>query len=270
MAMKEKVFPGSPVNLLGMPFACTTAKELLDHLFREKRAGRGGWLLTANLDFLRRYVKDPDVRALYDRADIVVADGMPIVWAAKVQGTPLPERIAGATLIFDLAKRAAEEGRSIYLLGGEEGAGAGAAQELMRLFPGLHVAGWNSPIISMIPTDIETSRVVDELRAKKPDILLVGLGSPKQERLIDAMRAQFPSTWMLGVGVSFSFVCGKVTRAPAWVQRVGLEWLHRLAQEPRRLARRYLLEDLPFAGELFVRVLWGRSRSRARLSGPDR
>jgi N-acetylglucosaminyldiphosphoundecaprenol N-acetyl-beta-D-mannosaminyltransferase len=115
--------------------------------------------------------------------------------------------------------------------------------------------------VSPEPTELEVAAAVAELRKKKPDLLLVGLGSPKQERLIRALRAHFPHMWMVGVGISFSFVAGHVSRAPVWMRKSGLEWIHRLTQEPKRLARRYLIEDLPFAAELFGRVLW------ARLSG---
>jgi N-acetylglucosaminyldiphosphoundecaprenol N-acetyl-beta-D-mannosaminyltransferase len=245
-----------------MRFWRTTTEDVLNHIFAELRADRGGWLLTANLDFLRRYVKEPEIKALYDKADMIVADGMPIVWATRLQGDPLPERVPGATLIYGLAHRAEREGRSMYLLGGEEGAGEGAARVLVRSFPGLRVTGWSSPRISPYPTDHEIEMTLAELRPRTPDVLLVGLGSPKQERLIRALRSNFPKTWMVGVGVSFSFLSGSITRAPSWIQNLGLEWAHRLAQEPRRLARRYLLEDLPFAAELFGRVLWARGARR--------
>ena len=252
------------VEVLGMPLACVDENGLLDHLFGALRDGRGGWLITANLDFLRRYTKEPGIRELYAQADVMVADGMPLVWAAQLMGEPLPERVAGSALIYRFAERAAAEDRSLYFLGGEPGAGEAAAKVLCERHPGLRVAGWSAPRISAEPAELEIAAVVAELRKKKPDLLLVGLGSPKQERLIRAVRAYFPHMWMVGVGISFSFVAGRVSRAPVWMRKTGLEWIHRLSQEPKRLARRYLIEDLPFAAELFGRVLW------ARLSGAVR
>jgi N-acetylglucosaminyldiphosphoundecaprenol N-acetyl-beta-D-mannosaminyltransferase len=163
-------------------------------------------------------------------------------------------------LIYRFADRAAHESRSLYLLGGDPGAGAAAASELQRRAPGLRIAGHSAPRFSVVPTQPELESTLAELTRTQPDLLLVGLGSPKQERLIHALRPRFPKMWMVGVGISFSFVAGHVTRAPSWMRESGLEWIHRFAQEPRRLARRYLLEDLPFAAELFARVLWDRTR----------
>jgi len=248
------------VDLLGMRLARVDEDGVLDHMFGELRQGRGGWLITANLDFLRRYAKEPEMRALYASADLTVADGMPLVWASGLLGHPLPERVAGSALIYRFAERAAREKRSLYLLGGDPGAGEGAARTLCGNYPGLQIAGHSAPRFSALPTAAELAPVIDALRAAQPDLLLVGLGSPKQERVIDALRSQFPRTWMVGVGISFSFVAGQVTRAPSWMRKSGLEWIHRLSQEPKRLARRYIVEDLPFAAELFARVLWLRAR----------
>lgn len=254
---------GSVVNLLGMSLLRATEHEVLDRVFKDLRHQRGGWLLTANLDFLRRYDKDRETRKLFEQADVTVADGMPLVWATRLLGEPVPERIAGSTLVLRLAERAEQEGRSLYLMGGDEGASEEAVRVLVQRFPALRIAGWSSPQVSLCPTEGEVSSARTELVRATPDILLVGVGSPKQERLISALREHFPGTWMVGVGISFSFLASKVRRAPRWMQDLGLEWVHRLAQEPRRLARRYLLEDLPFAIELFARVL----RTRKRPTG---
>jgi N-acetylglucosaminyldiphosphoundecaprenol N-acetyl-beta-D-mannosaminyltransferase len=249
------------VDLLGMPLARMDEDAVLDHMFGRLAIGRGGWLVTANLDFLRRFDKEPGIRSLYAGADLTVADGMPLVWASSVLGDPLPARVAGSALIYRFADRAAREGRSIYLLGGDPGAGEGAARALSLRAPGLRVAGHSAPRFSAVPSPAELEQTCAALREARPDLLLVGLGSPKQERVIDALRPHFPGTWMIGVGISFSFVSGQVARAPRWMRETGLEWVHRLVQEPRRLARRYLIEDLPFAAELFARVLWTRTRS---------
>ena len=253
--------PGLPtVDLLGMQLAVVDEDGVLDHMFSELKQSRGGWLVTANLDFLRKHAKEPTLRDLYAKADLTVADGMPLVWASGLLGNPLPERVAGSALIYRFAERAAREQRSLYLLGGDPGAAEAAGRELCRRYPGLRIAGFSAPRFSATPTPEELQETISVLSEAKPDMLLVGLGSPKQERVIHALRPHFPATWMVGVGISFSFVAGQVTRAPAWMRKSGLEWVHRLTQEPRRLARRYLLEDLPFAAELFARVIWTRAR----------
>jgi N-acetylglucosaminyldiphosphoundecaprenol N-acetyl-beta-D-mannosaminyltransferase len=240
------------IDLMGMAIARIDRWQLLDRMFDALERGEGGWVITANLDFLRRYVKQPKMRSLYDEADIRVADGMPLVWAASLQGDTLPERVAGSSLISILAERAASRGRSIYLLGGDTGAAEACQRQLEQRFPGLRVCGVSSPWFSNPPNPEELEEVAATLQRAAPDVLLVGLGSPKQELVIRALKDRFPKTWMIGVGLSFSFVAGTVRRAPPVLRRLGLEWVHRLAQEPRRLARRYLVEDLPFAFELLA------------------
>jgi N-acetylglucosaminyldiphosphoundecaprenol N-acetyl-beta-D-mannosaminyltransferase len=249
---------GPECRLFGMRLARTSAADLVDHIFAELDRGRGGWLVTANLDFLRRYHHDAAARALYDAADLRVADGMPLAWAAWLQGTPLPERVAGSSLVFSLVERAAAKRRTLYLLGGSESANLGAARIFEERYPGLRLAGRSTPMFSAPPTHDELARVQDELASLRPDLLFVALGSPKQEQIIAALRPRLPATWMVGVGISLSFVAGEIHRAPRWMQRTGLEWAHRLAQEPGRLARRYLLEDLPFALRLLPSALLAR------------
>jgi len=250
------------VSLMGLRLARLDRHRLLDYVFNCLRVGQGGWLVTANLDFLRRYVRDRESRELYDAADVRVADGMPLVWACKLQGQPLPERVPGSSLVWLLAERAAREGRSIYLLGGADGANEKARKVLAEKYPGLAWVGGTSPLVASPPAESDITAILAELRGRKTDILLVGLGSPKQEQLIRALRPHLPSTWMIGVGISFSFVAGDVKRAPTWMRRAGIEWMHRMMQEPRRLAKRYLLHDLPFALRLFPQAFLARFRQR--------
>ncbi|MFW6061966.1 MAG: WecB/TagA/CpsF family glycosyltransferase [Planctomycetota bacterium] len=224
--------------------------------------GRGGWVVTPNLDHLRRLRLDGQFRDVCRQASLLVADGVPLVWASRMQGTPLPERVAGSNLIFSLTEAAAVEGRSIFLLGGNPGTAEAAADEFRRRYPRIHVAGTYCPPVGFESDAEEMARIRTVLADARPDIVYVALGSPKQERLILQLRELLPQTWWLGVGVSFSFVCGDVRRAPRWMQRVGLEWLHRLCQEPRRLARRYLVHGIPFAAHLFASALYCRVRRR--------
>jgi N-acetylglucosaminyldiphosphoundecaprenol N-acetyl-beta-D-mannosaminyltransferase len=258
--MESGTEPFAILELHGMSLARLDSRGVLDHVFGQLARGRGGWLITANLDFVRRHARDAELRALYDEADLRVADGMPLLWAARLQGDPLPERVAGSSLVTPIAERAAREGRSLYLLGGAPGASTRAGELLTARFPGLRVLGSSSPMLSDPPTAAEIAPLAAELGRLRPDLVLVGLGSPKQERLIRALRPLLPASWMMGVGISFSFLAGDVRRAPRWMQRTGLEWIHRLAQEPRRLARRYLIEDLPFSFVLFAGALRQRRR----------
>ncbi len=243
------------IELLGMPLARLDRHALLDLMFGRLADGKGGWVVTANLDFLRRYVTDPEARDLYASADVRVADGMPLVWAASLRGEPLPERVPGSSLVWLVAERAAKEGRSIYLLGGDPGAAEGAEREFKKRWPDIRIVGMSSPWVASPPKPEEVEALTAELRDKNPDIVLVAFGSPKQEYIIRALRERFPRCWMMGVGISFSFVAGQLSRAPVWMQRAGLEWVHRLFQDPRRLFARYVLHDAPFSVRLFADAL---------------
>ncbi len=250
----------STIELCGMSLARVDTRQLLDHLFGELGQGRGGWLITANLDFLRRYVKSAEAREIYSAADLRVADGMPLVWASRLQGTPLPERVAGSSLVEPICGRAAAEGRTVYLLGGDPAANAAAAEKLRRTHDRLQIVGASSPWVGLNPSPEELEGIRQSLAETRPDIVLVAFGSPKQEHVIHALRHELPQAWWIGVGISLSFIAGHVQRAPALVQALGLEWVHRLVQEPRRLFRRYVVDDLPFAVHLFTRAALERTR----------
>jgi exopolysaccharide biosynthesis WecB/TagA/CpsF family protein len=172
---------------------------------------------------------------------------MPLVWASRLQGTPLPQRVAGSDLISSLSAAAASQGRSVFLRGGDPGTAERASTILRDRYPQLRVAGTFCPPLGFEKDEAELARVAEALKKAQPDIVYVALGSPKQERLIDRLRRVLPRAWWLGVGVSFSFLCGEVRRAPLWMRKWGLEWVHRLLQEPRRLFRRYIVVGLPYA-----------------------
>jgi N-acetylglucosaminyldiphosphoundecaprenol N-acetyl-beta-D-mannosaminyltransferase len=220
-------------------------------------AGRGGWICPANLDVLRRVTRESEIRRVVDRADLVVADGAPLVWASYLQRDALPERVAGSSLVLDsIPERAARAGASVFLLGGDPGVADTAAQRLRERHPGLRLAGTHCPPQGFEHAPQLMGEIEAALRSARPDIVFVALGFPKQERLILHLRPLFPHIWFVACGISLSLLSGDVARAPRWVRRAGLEWLHRLVQEPRRLARRYLLDGIPF----MARVLAGSLR----------
>ncbi len=178
------------------------------------------------------------------------------MWASRLQGTPLPERVTGSNLISSLSAGAATRGRSVYLLGGAPGTAEAAKKVLQARYPALRIVGTRCPPMGFDDDPKQLADLAAHVTNAAPDIVFVGLGSPKQERLIPLLRADLPTAWWLGVGISFSFLCNKVKRAPRWVQRVGFEWAHRLAGEPRRLARRYLREGIPFTAQLLSAAAW--------------
>lgn len=252
------------VRLMGLDVAALSERETINYVLDSLGRRRGGWIETVNLEILRQWYASPDVREIFAAIDLVVADGMPLVWAGGLQGSPLPERVAGSALILSLTAAAADAGTSVFLLGGNPGTADAAVEKLAALSPRLRVAGTLCPPFGFEDDPAWLHRIEQVLRETAPDIVYVGLGCPKQERLIFQLRGRLPSTWFISAGVSFSFVAGEISRAPAIVQRLGLEWLHRMAQEPKRLYRRYLFHGIPFLVHLLASAVAFRFRHAAR------
>lgn len=240
------------ISLMGMKIDHVTEQQVVTAIEGSLARGRGGWVITPNLEHLRRFSRESSLQRYFEQADLVLADGMPLVWASRLKGTPLPARVAGSDLIWSLSMEAARQGRSIFVLGGTRQAGWEAARRLKERCPGLRIGGMIYPPYGFERDPRAMDQIVETLEEMRPDIVYVGLGFPKQEEVIAHLHDRFPQTWFLGIGISIGFVGGQVARAPIWMQRAGLEWLHRLAQEPRRLGPRYLVRGLPFAGRLLL------------------
>lgn len=260
--------PFPVVYIRGVALHAITEVQCVQHVLDELDAGRGGVLVTPNLDHLHRCIHDVSFGALVAEADLVVADGMPLVWASRLQGTPLPQRVAGSNLISSLSAAAGARNRSVFLLGGAPGTAEAAAKVLTDKFPQVKIAGTYCPPVGFEYDPAQVAEIVRQLKEAAADIVYVALGSPKQEKLIERIRAALPQAWWAGVGVSFSFLCGDVKRAPKWMQKTGLEWVHRLSQEPKRLFHRYIVVGLPFAAGLFGRSLAKRVFRRDRRYAP--
>lgn len=248
---------------MGLDFAALSERDTIARVLEASASGRGGWICPANLDVLRQWRESGEVRDLMSHADLVVADGMPLLWAGGLQGSPLPERVAGSTLIFTLTAAAAQAGSSVFLLGGNPGTADAAVEKLLAISPNLQVAGTLCPPFGFEKDPEWLERIEDTLSQARPDIIFVGLGFPKQERLIVTLRERIPGAWFVSCGISFSFAAGEVHRAPLLIQRIGLEWLHRLVQEPKRLYRRYLMQGIPF---LFA-LMWSALAVRTSPTG---
>ena len=257
------------VRLGGVELHQVTEERVIETILAELECGRGGVVVTPNLDHLHRAQKNMTFAALVAEADLVVADGMPLVWASRLKGTPLPERVAGSNLIVSLSRAAAQAGRRVFLLGGDPGTADGASRVLRDRFADLNVVGTHCPPRGFEYDTAQMALIVDKLEAARPDIVFVGLGSPKQENLINTVRRSLPGVWWLGVGISFSFLTGQVRRAPMWMQRNGLEWVHRLYQEPRRLIRRYLIVGVPFATKLVAGSVYERVAGKLGFARPE-
>ncbi|HEY1595251.1 MAG TPA: WecB/TagA/CpsF family glycosyltransferase [Thermoleophilaceae bacterium] len=249
------------VSLMGMRIDHVTESDVLATISDALARGQGGWVITPNLHQLRSYRRDSELHDFFDQADLVLADGMPLVWASRLKGTPLPGRVPGSDLIWSLSEEAAREGRSVLVVGGDRKSGWIAMRRLHERCPGLRIAGMVHPPHGFDSDPDALERIAEALEHAQPDIVYVGLGFPKQERVIALLRERFPRVWFLGIGMSIEFVGGELGRAPRWMQRAGLEWVHRLVHEPRRLGKRYLFEGVPFGVRLLAHGAVARLRA---------
>ena len=247
---KSLVILSVPVDNISMQEALERLEEFV---MIGRATGKTHQIATINADFVVNALHDPELRRILQAADMATADGMPLVLGARLLGVHLEGRVTGADMVPALAERAAHKGFSIYLLGAMPGVADRAAQVLRQRYPGLHIAGIASPPLSSI-FEMDPS-IVEELNAVKPDILLVAFGNPKQEKWINMHAHELSVPVCIGVGGTFDLIAGVTKRAPQWMQRLGLEWLFRLLQEPRRLWKRYVL-DIGYFGFFFVRQWW--------------
>jgi N-acetylglucosaminyldiphosphoundecaprenol N-acetyl-beta-D-mannosaminyltransferase len=241
--------------IMGLPFHRLDSPTLTQVFLEGVRERKGGWIVTPNLDILRQFTTAPESRRLILAASHRVADGQPIVWASRLVGRPVPGRVPGSDLVLSLPEAAGRAGLSVLLLGGNPGVAAAAAARLKARCAGLDRVEFYCPPYGFEDDPEELTKIKNALRGARPALVLVGLGFPKQERLIGFLRSEMPKAWFVGVGISLSFLAGDQPRAPAALQRLGLEWLHRLLREPRRLFRRYVMQGLPFGFRLLAWAL---------------
>lgn len=244
--------PGAAI-VGGVPVDDLTLDEvlaLIDQFVVDGRAsGRTFQIATVNVDFVVNALADPELMRILRRAEVCLPDGMPIVWHAKLCGTPLRERVPGADLVPALVARSVTPGHRVLLFGSAEGVAEKAAEQLRQRSPGAVIRGVSGPVFSDV-TQVHQSSI-DEIRRFAPDIICVALGNPKQEKWIETNRCLAGAAVLIGVGGTLDFLVGGRRRAPRWMQAVGLEWLFRAVQEPLRLGRRYLHDGIVFGPQLF-------------------
>jgi len=251
----------SCINSLGIPVDALTLNTAVDRIaaMARRHDGRARLVSTLNVDFLVNALgtaltrpRHPELLEVLRSSDLVTADGFPIVWLSRVLGRPLPGRVCGSDLVPALAERAARDGFSIFLFGGGEGVAAEAAALLARRFPGLRIAGTASPMVAtagagLAQAEDDDGALLAQIHASGADLLLVGLGNPKQELWFNRNRDRLRVPVSIGVGGSFEFITGGVRRAPPRWQRLNLEWLYRVLQDPARLWKRYATGLYKFA-----------------------
>lgn len=207
--------------------------------------------VVVNVDKLVKASKDDQLRRIINECALINADGMPVVWASRLLGKPLKERVAGVDLFEALIVRAAEKGWRVFFLGAQEDVVLSVKDMYARQYPKLAIAGYRN---GYWETDEEDS-VVEQIAQAKADLLFVAISSPKKEQFLAKYQARVQVPFAMGVGGTFDVVTGKVKRAPMWMQSAGLEWFYRFLQEPRRMFRRYFIDDMAFFGLLLMEAL---------------
>jgi len=245
------------IELMGCAIDNLTMEETLQTVEGFIHSGRPHQHVVVNVDKLVKASRDPELRRIINDCALVNVDGMPVVWASRLLGRPLKERVAGCDLFDALMRRAGEKGWRVFLLGAKEEVVSKVAHTYQRRFPNLVLAGYRN---GYWKGEAEEAQVVEQIRAARPDLLFVAISSPKKEQFLGRYQAEMKIPFAMGVGGTFDVAIGHVKRAPLWMQKSGLEWFYRFLQEPRRMFRRYFIEDMAFIW-LFIKEAAG-SRQR--------
>ncbi len=241
------------IEILGTPVSLTDHARAAERILGWVARRRGAFVCVRDVHGIMLARRDPELRAIHRQAGLVLPDGMPLVHVARLRGHRGIARVAGPDFVDTLADRGRASGLRHYFHGGAPGVAERMAASLARRYPGLCVAGWSTPPYGT-PDEWTVALELQRIRDAAPDVVWIGLSTPKQERWMHRHHAALPGTTLIGVGAAFDYHAGVIMRAPLWMRRATLEWLHRLLSEPRRLWRRYLV----MAPSFVWHVLWER------------
>jgi len=227
------------IEMMGCQIDNLSMEETLQKVEGFVRSGRPHQHVAVNVDKLGKARNDPELRRIINQCALINVDGMPVVWASKLLGSPLKERVTGIDLFESLVKRAAEKGWRVFFLGAREEIVQAVKALYERRFPRLQVAGYRNGYWRAE----EEASVVRLIAESRPDLLFVAISSPQKEQFLGRYQAEMKVPFAMGVGGSFDIAVGKIKRAPLWMQQYSLEWFFRFLQEPRRMFKRYFIED---------------------------
>jgi len=230
------------IEMMGCRIDNLSMEETLQAIEGFIKSGNPHQHVVVNVDKLVKASRDADLRRIINGCALINADGMPVVWASRLLGKPLKERVAGVDLFEALMQRSAAKAWRVFLLGAREEVVLGVKQAYERKFPGFTIAGYRNGYWK----PEEEAGVVEQIKAARADILFVAISSPKKEQFLGRYQAEMKIPFAMGVGGTFDVAVGKVKRAPVWMQKSGLEWFYRFLQEPRRMFRRYFVDDMAF------------------------
>jgi N-acetylglucosaminyldiphosphoundecaprenol N-acetyl-beta-D-mannosaminyltransferase len=244
MTSSPPALPSIPtVEVAGIPICDVTFDETVEFILAWAAERSGGYVCTPNVDHVVRAQRDPAFRKAILAARIRVPDGMWIIRAARLAGLSFRETVTGRLLVPAIADRSRTAGLGIALFGSAPGVAEAAASALSERYPGVAIVSAISPPMGLVIGSAIDAEAVETLKSANPSVIFVGLGAPKQERWMERHADDFPGVVMVGIGQALDVLAGRVREAPPWATRLGFEWVFRLVQEPRRLARRYLVDD---------------------------
>jgi len=232
----------SRVGILGCLIDNLSMEETLQKIEGFIASGNPHQHVVVNVDKLVKASKDPGLRRIINECALINADGMPVVWASRLLGKPLKERVAGVDLFESLVKRAAEKEWRVFFLGAREETVRGVKNLYEKMLPGLQIAGYHNGYWRLE----EEAAVVKLITESRPDLLFVAISSPKKEQFLSRYQAEMRIPFAMGVGGTFDVVVGNVKRAPMWMRQWSLEWFFRFLQEPERMFKRYFIDDMVF------------------------
>lgn len=221
-----------------------TMAETLNEIEKLIQKKNRSYVVTPNVDHIVRLEKDEELQKVYKNASLILTDGKPLIWISKWYKTPIKEKISGSDLFPRVCQLAANKNYTMYLLGAAEGVADTAARNLMKKYPGLNIVGTYSPPFGFEKNEQEMNKIKTQIQDVHPDILIVGLGCPKQEKFMYYHCKELGVPISFGLGASIDFEAGNIKRAPKWMSNHGLEWLYRFSKEPKRLFKRYFVDDL--------------------------
>ena len=217
------------------------AINAIDGLIKNKKPS---YVVTPNVDHIVKLETDIDFQEVYREADLILTDGKPLIWISKMKKNPIKEKVSGSDLFPEICKLAEEKQYKVFLLGAAEGIAEIAAKNLKNKYKKLEIVGTYSPSYGFEKNKDEIQKIISLVTELQPDILAVGLGAPKQEKFIYEYRNELNVPVSLAIGATIDFEAGNIKRAPKWMQNAGLEWFYRLVKEPRRMYKRYLIDDI--------------------------
>ncbi|MDU2121202.1 MAG: WecB/TagA/CpsF family glycosyltransferase [Clostridium celatum] len=233
--MSRMIFLNTQIDNLTME----EAVHRIDKLVIDKKPS---YVVTPNVDHIVKLDTDIEFKEVYKEANLILTDGMPLIWISRLKRKPIKEKVSGSDLFPEVCKLASQRGYKVFLLGAAEGIAARAAENLRKKYDSLNIVGTYSPSYGFEKKEEEIQEIIKIINEAKPDILAVGLGAPKQEKFLYKYKNELNVPVSLAIGATIDFEAGNIKRAPLWMQKNGLEWLYRSYKEPKRMIKRYAID----------------------------